>query len=87
MSQIGMDPVDVDKLVQQAIAKNQAVYDALNPEDQAKYRAHLAAVVEGAYQIAEQERRKTIDHVLEIMDLVGCTPLLREAIVKFKDFS
>jgi hypothetical protein len=34
----------------------------------------------------EEERIKTIDSVLMVMDKVGCPPQLREIIVKFRDF-
>jgi hypothetical protein len=86
--QIGIDPVDLEDLVQQAIEGNRAFYDKLNPEQQIEFRKNAVGLIEYMGRCLEEERRKTLDQVLRIMDVVDRiekSPMLRAAIIKFRD--
>lgn len=86
--QIGMDPVELDGLVQQFINENRASFEALMPEAQTEFRKALKEQIETWTRLLEEERRKTLDHVLRIMDVLDRlekSPLLRSAIIKFRD--
>jgi len=87
--QIGMDPVERDALVQKYIDENRAAYDALAPEAKESFRKFMGDQIESWIQLLDQERRKTIDHVLTIIDEVGKierpSPYLKEVLIHFRD--
>lgn len=85
--QIGIDSVDMQGLVQKVVDANRALYDAMTPEQMVLFRKSVAAQIETLHGMLEDERRKTINSILQIIDVVGMekSPLLRAAIIKFRD--
>lgn len=87
--QIGMDPVELEALVQKFIDENRGSFDALIPEAQIAFRKALRDQIEAFTMLLDEERRKTIDHVLLIIDqvdrLTKVPPYLKEVLIRFRD--
>ncbi len=86
--QIGIDPLDLEAMVQKAVDATREVFDKLPLEAQQQYRKYLAIQAEQVVQLMEEEQRKTLNYVLQMMDVlerVEKSPMLRAAIIKFRD--
>lgn len=84
---IGMDPVDLEGLVDKVTAQFKEQYDKLPEDAKVMFRNLSKLQIQEVYSMLEREREQTINHVLQVFDVAAQTnniAFIREAIVRFK---
>lgn len=84
---IGIDPVDLEALVDKVTAQFKEQYDKLPEDAKAMFRKLSKLQIQEVYSMLEREREQTIDQVLQVFDVAAQTKniaFIRDAIVRFK---
>ena len=85
--EIGIDPVDLEELVEKAVLKFKGQYDCMTEEHKSAFKDMCRVQLQANFMVAEEAYQNAIDHVLRVFDVAAPSnsiPFIRDAIVKFK---
>lgn len=86
MTKLELDPVVKEGMFAQVIAAHPEHFVKLSQEEIQVWKMSVSSLLDYMVIMLEDERKKTINSVLMVMDAVGCPPELRKTIVEFRDF-